>query len=108
MNNKYCKNCLRWYRDYTDQCNIPDCGISYKEKIDFNIAIGNINKYYDSDGLKFIEKNLKPPYTLCGSLTHKIYGKPSLLNKNNDCYFYLGLPKGFRWLTSLIWIFTNY
>jgi hypothetical protein len=88
MNNKkYCKNCTLWYCTYANQCNIPSSGLELlnndESSNNFNIAIGKV----DSIGVQFIKSHLKYIDYVNENKT-LIYGHPSELNKNNDCYFY--------------------
>lgn len=93
-NRVYCKNCVRWYanqanyKEDINQCDIPSCGIELlennsDEKHLYYIAIGKI----DLIGIKFIEKYLDHIHFLQNRT--EIFGKPSQLNQDNNCYFYL-------------------
>lgn len=97
MDKVYCKNCVRWY-GFTDQCEIPSCGISNDSE--FAKATG---KEVDADieGQNFIKNHLRFIH-FCDSKHKKIYGHPTELNKYNDCYFYKTVPKFLRWLIPIL------
>lgn len=84
----YCKNCIRWYSTKADQCEIPSCDYFSKNKGNeaFYQAVGIDNKrnLFEKEGLEFIKSHMR----FIHGNERKIYGKPSELNKNNDCYFY--------------------
>lgn len=101
MGKVYCKNCLRWYSAGTDHCGIPDCGVFEKE--DFNKAVGK-KESFDIEGYKFIKSHMPRIYGYAGK---ELFGHPSQLNKNNDCYFYKALPECLRWLTPIARMFAG-
>jgi len=96
---KYCTNCVRWYGQHKsleliDQCDIPASGYQYKdeprEKQNFLAAKGELDWY----AYYFINTKLKYVfYTEDINGNKMIYGHPSQLNWNNDCYFYLEKEK---------------
>jgi len=94
----YCKNCQRWYGNSIDQCEIPSCGIQYtrygcksddeyEAKKAYCKAVGYDHKI-DEKGIEFIVSHLKIIH-FANSKQDMLYGHPSQLNRNNDCYFYL-------------------
>ena len=97
----YCKDCVRWYSTGADQCEIPSCGIPTKNRFslnkEFNKAVGERTGKVDKAGQEFIKSHIERIYS-CDD-KKMIYGSPSQLNVNNDCYFYKALPKCLRWLT---------
>ncbi len=102
----YCKNCVRWYSTGADQCEIPSCGITSNDRentSEFRKATGK-QKYIDKSGQSFIKSHLKR-ISFCNSNYSMIYGHPTKLNANNDCYFYKTLPKCLRWLTPIVRMF---
>lgn len=103
-----CKNCLRNY-DWTDQCEVPACGIPYKQGVehfrnkDFNFE-NHINDLeakrlskYDEQGYNFIKDNAYWIHFTDETGT-KLIGHSNDLNKNRDCYFYKTLPNYLLWL----------
>ncbi len=96
-----CMNCVRVYgyerKQYVDQCEIPACGLR-KDGIpdnseylitNFDIAVTGSPRFqelnYDPHGIDFIKKHLNH---ICFDGDYKIYGHPSQLNINHDCYFF--------------------
>jgi len=86
MKRIHCINCKRWYiTTGEDQCDIPDCGI-FEDEVNFLNAIG-LKSRKDINGINFIKNHMDEIYQ--SDQLGIIYGKPSELNINNDCYFYL-------------------
>ena|ERR1019366_10029782 len=103
----YCKNCVRWYLTKADQCDIPNPGFASNHSdraAEFEAAIGVTAKNPKNSKpelMKFYQEH-SDVHQVCfnnGSLT--IFGHPSYLNKNNNCKFYLALPRPFRFLTNV-------
>lgn len=101
----YCKNCKRWYGNGIDQCEIPSCGIQYtrhgcksdeeyEAKKAYCKAVGLEHKI-DEKGIEFIVSHLKIIH-FTNSKQDMLYGHPSQLNRDNDCYFYLPKTKNGR------------
>lgn len=121
MVNKYCKNCLRWSYGGINNCTIPNPGFTQncvledgKFKVDepsseekaFKKAKGEKTKtpYINLKKMQFILRHMD--YVGLGRHDKSyIYGKPSQLNKDNDCIFYKALPKCLQWLTPFLRIF---
>jgi hypothetical protein len=85
----FCKNCTRFYiATGEDQCEIPSSGMNLlisgtEEENNFSIAKGEI----DLEKIEFIKSHLT--FIHYSNEKHTmIYGKPSKLNKNNNCPFY--------------------
>jgi len=110
MKKIFCKNCTRFYMTEADQCEIPDCGMRKLENFDNNtIRTNNPKQYsiavgrYDQNGIDFLEGKIKFYSYTTSIKKDNIFGHPSDLNKNNDCYFY----KERRLLEVLKSIFRN-
>lgn len=94
----YCKDCVRWYCTGADQCEVPDCGFEETSE-DFRRAVGPIGSSgYDQEGLEFLKTHLE---RILKSSSGQVFGHPSQLNKNNDCYFHKPLPTPFSWATAI-------
>lgn len=82
-NRRVCKNCIRWYNTKVDQCNVPDCGMfTDPSRISFSIALGE----YDVTGCRILEDTKLNLRVI--DKQGLVYGKPSVLNVYNACYFY--------------------
>lgn len=106
MEKVYCRDCIRWYGTKVDQCDIPSCGIPMEDRFsinkDFDKAVNVEAGPVDKEGQEFIKNHIERIHSCTNK---KIYGSPSELNTNNDCYFYKALPKCLRWLTSIARMF---
>lgn len=103
MDKVYCEDCARWYGT-TDQCEIPSSGIQLflKDGIESDEAFQCFLNYInatrrdmvevDETAIKFIRSHMPSIHYCNPYLRDWIYGKPSRLNKNNDCYFFLPKP----------------
>jgi hypothetical protein len=103
-----CKNCLRNY-DWTDQCEVPACGIPYKENEQYiKNTPENFNKRCDDKDIKLLSDLDIEGYKFIRNNAHWIHftdetgtmvlGHSYDLNKNGDCYFYKTLPYCFIWV----------
>ncbi len=101
---RFCKNCVRIYgyerqEQYVDQCEIPSCGLRPEGITDdskflitnFDIAVFGKPRYeelnYCQEGIDFLKSHLKH-IIFCNGKENMIYGHPSSLNINHDCFFY--------------------
>jgi hypothetical protein len=94
---KYCRHCVRWYGLGFNQCNVPACGRS-PETAEANAIGGVCGSKQDDAGWAFLRARSKYIHFASWS---QIYGRPTELNRLNDCHFHLSLPRGLRWLSGL-------
>ena len=95
MEPRYCKDCVRLYDHFTDQCEVPACGLDYEtddhdKRLKFAEAAGlpipeNFS-LVDEEGAAFLKTHLQY-LNFCGHKT-KVIGHPTELNVNHDCYFF--------------------
>ena len=96
MDPVYCKNCARLYDNFTDQCNIPACGLDHavnnlEKRSKFAEAAGlpvvppNLS-VVDEEGAAFLTTHLK--HIIFSRDTTEVFGYPTELNVNHDCYFF--------------------
>jgi len=103
-----CSNCLRSY-DWTNQCEVPACGIPYKIGVNYfkntednftnhvNDLKARVLSRCDIQGYNFIKTNANWIH-FADKNGKKVLGHSYDLNKNGDCYFYKTLPKYLLWL----------
>ena len=98
---KTCKTCIRWYGPSFDQCEVPCCGITDLKRDAFDRALGKKRPVTpDPEGEKFLRSRSK--YVFHSSARASlVYGHPSELNLNHDCYFHLPMPRGLRWMSGV-------
>lgn len=113
-----CENCLRSY-DWTDQCNVPACGIPYKKGTQyFTNKNSNFEEHvkdaksivlskYDEKGYDFIKNNSKWIH-FTDETGKQVIGQRFTLNKNEDCYFYKTLPKRLLWILRIRQCFNKF
>lgn len=90
----HCRNCIRWYFTGADQCEVPNCGIFADEGLEQKTGT---KEKRDQDGINFLKEHLE----YINGIGNKVFGHPTQLNKNLDCYFYKPLPKVLRPLTKI-------
>ena len=104
----YCKYCQRLYKTGADQCDIPNFGIYQIEELrDYHRVVGDVSDFVAATGNTIDEKivngytreqckdfiieklsNSRSIYPHINGNKEKIYGHPSIFNKDNDCIFY--------------------
>lgn len=87
-----CRDCARWYSaTKADQCVVPSCDVPSNTFLQSNSQYQQavhgrlVGPDIDTQGAAFLKSKMRF-INYCGD--NMVYGHPSELNVNNDCYFF--------------------